>query len=408
MKRRFPAFFTRPLLLVHFLFGLAGLTQLRAEQRLLSPQARISIISCGTGSQVYTLFGHTALRVKDPALGIDEVYNYGTFTFDTPLFYVKFAEGRLVYFLSVADFEVFRYSYTVDSRKLSEQVLALNQQELNLLYRLLRENLAVENRYYYYQFFTDNCSTRVFDLLEKAFGERLEIREAAFTSQDTYRSLINPYLKGTGWVKLGMNLGLGWEADKPLTYKERLFLPTELESALDQMWKDGQPLVREKNLLFVPEPQEEPLAAGWNTLTGLWACLALIIGLSFLQFTYGYSLKWIDRLVFGTSAVLGVVLLLLWMLSWHTPTYYNLHILWLLPVPLGVLLNRWMPFPFYDSYLWVNVFLLLSLLCLSFFYHFLVPELLPFFLIILCRTFFLIFRRQKLLEEGSESLIRSA
>ncbi len=136
----------------------------------LSDQARVSVITCGPGDQIYSVFGHTALRIVDPMHRIDRVYNYGTFDFNTPNFYLKFARGDLAYFLSVTSFDQFVYAYQLENRSLSEQVLRLNGAQVQALYNRVEANLRPDQMYYRYQFFADNCTTRIYDLLAQSLG----------------------------------------------------------------------------------------------------------------------------------------------------------------------------------------------------------------------------------------------
>ena len=122
----------------------------------LSDSAFASLITCGPGNDFYTTFGHTALRICDSARKTDIVFNYGTFDFNTPHFYLKFSRGILQYQLSISHFNSFMAEYVYEGRAVSEQRLLLTQEELERLYDALMENYLPKNRYYPYDFCIDN------------------------------------------------------------------------------------------------------------------------------------------------------------------------------------------------------------------------------------------------------------
>src|SRR5690606_35915179 len=124
----------------------------------------ISLLTCAPGSELYSTFGHTAIRVQNTELGYDEVYNYGTFEFG-PDFYTKFIRGKLLYFLSVESFEDFIYQYEMESRSIQEQILLLDCGEKHRLLEALHQNAQPQNRYYRYDFLRDNCTTRARDMI---------------------------------------------------------------------------------------------------------------------------------------------------------------------------------------------------------------------------------------------------
>ena len=135
-----------------------------ASMPRLSDSAYASLITCGPGDEFYTTFGHSAIRINDSVNNIDVVYNYGTFDFDTPHFYWKFARGRLNYCLSRSSFDNFMFEYSMEGRAVWEQRLRLTSQELNNLFIALETNYMPQYRYYLYDFFRDNCATVPFPL----------------------------------------------------------------------------------------------------------------------------------------------------------------------------------------------------------------------------------------------------
>ena len=118
--------------LLVFLFILGGV-QVQAQNKL-SPKATISVITCGSGDELFTAFGHSAFRLQDPVLKVDRVYNYGTFDFNAPNFYLNFAKGKLIYQLSVSNYRDFIRAYQYEKRWVESQLLDLNYSEVQMLF----------------------------------------------------------------------------------------------------------------------------------------------------------------------------------------------------------------------------------------------------------------------------------
>src|SRR5690606_28776993 len=164
---------------------------------------------CGQGEDLYTTFGHSAFRVTDPGLGIDVVYNYGTFEFDPPMFYVDFARGKLLYSLSRAHFRDFLLEYEIQNRWVKEQILDLTPKQVNELFRFLETNYLPENRDYKYDFLFDNCATKIPAVLKNVFKEDLVFSEDYLSDHYTFRELIHQNLITNSWSSFGIDLALG-------------------------------------------------------------------------------------------------------------------------------------------------------------------------------------------------------
>ena len=196
-----------------------------------------SLITCGQGDEIYSLFGHTAIRYQNPALRIDAVFNYGVFDFDTPNFVLRFALGETDYLLGINDFRRFCALYAMMGRSVSEQVLNLTTEEKLRLLNLLEENYRPENRTYRYNFFFDNCATRPRNLIEKAIiSGTLHYAEPMDEPLDSisFRTLLHRYSTHALWSRLGMDLCMGSKADRPITRREREFVPFCLRDDLRQ------------------------------------------------------------------------------------------------------------------------------------------------------------------------------
>ncbi|MFD2785647.1 lipoprotein N-acyltransferase Lnb domain-containing protein [Hymenobacter rubripertinctus] len=324
-------------LLALFLWWLAGLAPCAAAPLASAATTRISLLTCAPGPETYALFGHSALRVTDPGRGLDRVYNFGTFDFRTPHFYWRFLHGDLRYFLSVTSFERFRLAYAQDNRTLSEQVLALSPAEAQRIGQQLAATLHSPARFYRYQFFADNCTTRLFDLISTSLAAPVRVDSAYAAPAATYRQLLAPYLAPAPWMKLGMNLGLGWPADQPTTFRQRLFLPTELAAALAHTTRRQQPLVAQTRLLFVAAPPTTAAPAGFPSPAIFFLALGLLLLLAHqLPARYAWPGRLLRGGLFVVVGLVGGILLGLSCFSLHTPTQANYQLLWLLPTHLAL------------------------------------------------------------------------
>jgi len=345
----------------------------------LSSEAFASVLTFGPSQeQLYTAFGHSAIRVHDPALGIDYLYNYGVFDFDQPHFYLNFARGNNNYMLAVFDYDRFVYSYIYNDRFVHEQVLDLRHEQLQKLFDYLQWKALPENRSYPYDYFYDNCATRIRDVIESALGDELILDESYVQQPMTMRNLTDEYLPFQPWGDLGIDICLGLPMDKVITPREYMFLPDYIEIAMDHAYlKDDslagtKPLVSQKNILYA---QQSFPTRGFNPTDPLFVFgLVCAVGLllTFYHFKKNSDSIWFDRLVFGVTGVLGVLLALLWFATDHAAAAYNYNLIWALPshaivafMPGNLLRSR--------RYYWAATMLVQLLLLIS--WHWLPQEL---------------------------------
>lgn len=307
--------------------------------RSLSDAARISLVTVLPGDRVYSLFGHNAIRVVDPVLGIDTAYNYGTFTFGNPVaFAARFAYGDLNYRLDTAPYRPWtQYYLSREGRPIVEQVLNLDAETIEDVYRFLEWNALPENAYYRYDFYFDNCATRIRDVLEQALGERLVPAED--DPHASLRQLLDPYLAGRPWLHFAMDAGQGRPADIAATWRSALFLPDQLaEWVADSRLRteDGlQPLVAATDSIGWNETDVLPASGGNGPAIVVAAFLGLVVWLTALDLrgrTPGRA--WFDRPVFLVLGGAGLLILFLWFVSLHEVTRANLNLLWALPTGL--------------------------------------------------------------------------
>ena len=196
----------------------------------LSSNAQISLLTCGPGDDLYALFGHSAIRVYDPASGLDEVYNYGTFDWEDPHFYQKFLKGKLLYWVDKESMDHFLGMYRYLERFVKEEIINLDSAQINTVHQALKENYKIENRYYLYDFLFDNCSTRINDIIEKKIGPI----QFSDTNSYSFRDLLHQNLKGREWTQLGIDLIIGSKADRLATARQQMFLPDYLSANLSK------------------------------------------------------------------------------------------------------------------------------------------------------------------------------
>lgn len=206
-------------------FCILSVFSLRAE--VLSSNAQISLLTCSPGQELYSKFGHTAIRVFDPEQHIDIVFNYGMFSFYSEHFYARFIKGETDYRLGINPIMDFREEYDMRGRQIYEQILSLTQAEKEAVYKALIVNYRPENRIYRYNFVYDNCATRPYYLLKNNISGTLVAPEFGKRS-DTYRQIIAYYTGKYSWAYFGISLIFGKDADRIMTPEQRLFLPEEL------------------------------------------------------------------------------------------------------------------------------------------------------------------------------------
>lgn len=301
----------------------------------LSNESEISLLTCSPGDELYSQFGHSALRVKDIPNNLDIVFNYGTFNFNTPNFYMKFARGKLKYMLSYSSYDRFKREYVAEKRGIIEQKLNLSTEAKNQLFKALIRNYQPENRYYHYDFLFDNCSTRIRDIIEKNSGSTISFNYETIKTK-TFWNLLDPYINQSKWIFLGIHLALGMPCDIEATPYQHMFLPDHLMEGFSsaKIVTDGKaiPLVKSTNTL---------LAKG-NTISTtplykrpvlLFAVLA-IIGLftAFFFFRKQFNFYFFDILIFSFVGLTGWLIIFLWFFTDHQATGPNLNILWALPL----------------------------------------------------------------------------
>lgn len=291
---------------------------------------RISLLTCAAGEEIYTLFGHTAIRCENLTRKTDVVYNYGVFDFSSGGFVLRFALGETDYRLDKSRTDYFTYAYYYYGRDIRQQVLNLTQAEKERLVALLEENYRPENRVYRYNFFYDNCSTRPRDKVEEATEGTVDYgTDMEAPTTHTFRELIYRYSEGHPWSHLAMDLCLGSEADKPISRRTMQFVPFLLQADLTkaQVVDDiGQkrPLVSQENLLVKAMPKEKSREGGLTPELCAWLCFAVTLLLTLYGLRRRKPLWGVDAVLYAAMGLAGCVLAFLVFLSQHpcmSPNY---------------------------------------------------------------------------------------
>lgn len=321
------------------LFLMLMATQLHGLQPGLSDQAEISILNMGPGNQVYSIWGHTAIRIQDPVTGLDKVYNYGTFDFDTPDFVLKFIRGKLDYTLSISHYYNMIAAYGREGRWVQEQVLNFDQAEKNKLYALLEENYKPENRFYKYDFFFDNCATRPVNMIQNSLHEPVQFQ--ALPIAKTFRTILDEHLTNDSWLDFGIDLIIGARADELADPVAQMFMPkyvkdyfssatigqhVEKPAVVSQQILLEQSLIPKKDLALPFRP-----AFVFNFLFGLELFLLFLIIRKKRPLWKMY-----DQLWFGIISLASLFLLFMWFGTDHLATKDNWNLWWINPLFLLV------------------------------------------------------------------------
>ncbi len=368
----------------------------------LSEAAEISVLTCGPSKQVHALYGHTAIRVQDPQQMLDVVFNYGVFSFNAPNFVYRFAKGKTDYLLAAEKYDDFYESYIQSGRRIDEQVLNLKQTEKQQMLDFLIWNAQPENREYRYNFFFDNCATRVRDMIESQVEGELVYAEG--TGLDwTFRKHVNEYQKVLPWINFGIHLTLGSPSDETATRWEEMFLPDFiLKHFATAQIIDGdvsRPLVKSTRLVYDSGMKE----AEWNPLSpGVVLTVLLLVVLleSYRQFKNRQVSDWLDYGLLFVTGLIGLVLLWFVTFSEHPAMQTNYNLWWAVPSNLPFMF-LWMVKKWRPALLWYWKALAVWLM-LFFLFNFIIPQTFPlgFYLIalmMLCRALlhsFLFLRRR--------------
>ena len=303
----------------------------KGQQKTLSTEAEISVLTIGQGKSLNDAFGHSAFRIKDYIKGLDLVFNYGVYDFQTPNFYLKFAQGKLNYLIGLDYYEDFYESYVSQNRTIKEQILDLSQVQKQQLFDYLANNYKPENRAYLYDFFYDNCATRIRDVLEEATNNNIIFNTPERFEAKTFRTLIHDHVSLNSWGAVGIDMALGAVIDKQATPYEHMFLPKNIYRFFNEATFKTNPnktLVKQTRVLFekIEQPKQNTFFTSPLFVFGIIALFILFI--TYKDYKNNKRTVWLDVSLFGLTGILGIFILLLWFATDHTGTHQNYNLLW--------------------------------------------------------------------------------
>lgn len=302
-----------------------------AQENILSPQAEISVLTIGPGTSLNDAFGHNAFRVKDTNNKFDKTFDYGRFDFNAPNFYLNFARGKLNYALGTSNYSNFLKYYIRYNRSVKEQVLNLSHTEKQKLFDFLLNNYKPENRHYLYEFFFDNCATKIRDVSQIALNQHIEFNKPNGFENKKFRTLIHENLVRNSWGSFGIDIALGSVIDREATAEEHMFLPKNIFAFFEKstLLNSKEKLVKQTNILNEPKNNKKESSSFFTSPLMIIG----IIGLLIIYITYSDYKKnkqsvWLDVSLFAITGLVGIVILLLWFATDHSGTHQNYNLLW--------------------------------------------------------------------------------
>ncbi|HEY5692053.1 MAG TPA: DUF4105 domain-containing protein [Cyclobacteriaceae bacterium] len=304
----------------------------------LSDNATISIITCAPfQGELYAAFGHSAIRVYDSVNNIDYAYNYGVFDFNQPNFYLNFTKGHLLYKLAVQSYPHFRYNYLYFNRWVHEQVTTLDQNQKQKIFEYLQWNAQPENQSYLYDYFYNNCATKIRDVFVEALGDKVIFDDSYIKTDYTIRQLTDLYLQDQPWGDLGIDICLGLPMDKKATPYEYMFLPDYIESSFNHASlitaKGNIPLVN-KTLVSNPDNDIATHSGPPHPWIVFGITLVGIVVISLWDLRRAKLSTWLDLALLTVTGLIGLLLFVLWVATDHKAAAHNFNLLWALPTNL--------------------------------------------------------------------------
>lgn len=316
---------------------LVFITPVAAQQdSLRMDSVEISLLTCQPHDEIYSLYGHTAIRYHDLRKGgIDVAFNYGVFDFKKPLFGLRFVFGLTDYELGAYPYRFFQEEYRRLGSMVTEQVLNLTDEEKAILQLALAENMEDENRVYRYNYFYNNCTTKARDIIEKSINGKIEY-ESRDDYAPSYREMVHEMTRDNPWSRFGNDLLLGIQADSKTNMRQQEFLPYNLMYDFDhaQIYLYGQyrPLIKERRIAV---PAGVQTVKQGFPLTPL-ECMIILLGIGLIIFL----IEWKKRIAFVAwevllmliTGIIGIVLFLM-LFSQHPTVSLNLQFILLNPLP---------------------------------------------------------------------------
>lgn len=308
---------------------------------------RFSLLTCAPGTEIYSLFGHTAIRYENYTRRIDVVFNYGMFSFNTPNFIFRFVAGETDYQLGITPYSYFEAEYAMRGSSVYQQVLNLTQSEKERLLTILENNYLPENRIYRYNYFYDNCTTRARDKIEECIEGKVVYPDSL--SGKSYRSIVHEFTAGSPWDEFGIDLCLGAEADKEINKRQQMFSPFYMKYYASNAYivdAGGirRPLILDETKIVDVEPEEVQPGFILSPLMCGALFLALCVVMAWGQWkTQRIWWGW-DIVLYGLQGLAGCIIAFLFFFSVHPTVGSNWLLILFNPIPL-----LYLPFMVYKA-----------------------------------------------------------
>ncbi len=312
-----------------FLLFLFLTSNVFSQYSQLTPSAEISVLTIGSGSSLNDAFGHSAYRVKDNSFDI--VFNYGVYDFSTPNFYTKFAQGKLNYKINANNYVAFKNHYIKQNRTINEQILNLSQKDKQSVFNYLSKNYEPENQFYLYDFFFDNCATKIKDVLVDALDNNIVFNEPVPFENKTFRTLIQDELNWNSWGSFGIDIALGSVIDKQANAVDHMFLPENIHTFFEAAtFKNSTEtkLVKKNEIIFNKTESNQSDYFLTSPIFILGLISLIIIYFTYIDYKNDKRTKWLDTILFVVTGIIGIVILLLWLATDHEATAQNYNLLW--------------------------------------------------------------------------------
>ncbi len=298
---------------------------------------QISLLTCQPHEEVYSLYGHTAIRYYDKTRNMDLAINYGMFSFKKPFFILRFVFGLTDYEMGIEPFDAFCAQYAGYGSGVYEQVLHLTREEKSRIANAINENYKPENRVYRYNYFYDNCTTRARDMLLDHLTRRLDVRIKDL-KWESYRDLVHQCCRRTPWVKFGNDMLLGLQADFPIDHTQKQFLPENLKEDFEHIFlKTGkgktEKLVSRSGWVVLPGVQTEMADFPLSPIACMLLLAGIIVLVTLLEGIRKTRFRWVDAAIFLVCGLVGLILFAM-IFSQHPTVRLNLQILLFCPFTL--------------------------------------------------------------------------
>lgn len=324
-------------LLLRFLFLLC--ITVAFSQKNIPNNTQISVLTIGPGNNLNDAFGHSGIRLKTSYSDI--VYDFGRYNFEDPNFYLNFARGKLNYLQGKANYNNLVNFYKQQNRSIKEQTLNLSAEEKQSVYTFLETNYANNQGAYLYDFFYDNCATKIRDVIENATNGNINYQLPDNYEDKTFRTLIQDQLHPNTWGSLGIDIALGAIIDRTATPREHMFLPKNIHAFYSEATINNRQLVSNSITIINSDTKFKNGTFLLSPFFVLSLIAILIIYITFNDHKKQRRTKGLDAFIQLILGVIGIFLTLLWFGTDHTATGYNYNLLWAFPLSLVMVIQAY-------------------------------------------------------------------